>query len=388
MSRKTGKILGACSLVASLLSFSSDALPASLPQSTQEMFKSLKLNPAILYDIDQELRVPPQWMEGAKREGKVRMRGTPADPKELRGLFAPFKERYPFVEIEYFGSNQEDRSIKTLAAYRSGKVLSDLLESVAGFFDEYRKAQALEDLRDVPGWNHLPQQAKAADGLWVGRYTLYWCMSYNTRLVKKEDLPKKWEDLLANPRWRGGNLALGNRPQLALVNVWKARGEQWSRNFFTRLFTEVKPQLRKEGMNALPQLVAAGEFHAAIPTSYRRAYEMSSSGAPVGFTCPEPVPGSFSDIVMLKGAPNANAAKMLLNWLLSKEGQIAYYYASLYAPAHKDLRSEEFLPFADQILGRETSFWYKGEGEGERLIEAKLSQLWGQLWLESAGKSR
>jgi ABC-type Fe3+ transport system substrate-binding protein len=33
-------------------------------------------------------------------------------------------------------------------------------------------------------------------------------MTYNTKLVRKEELPKKWEDLLTDPRWKGKNLAL------------------------------------------------------------------------------------------------------------------------------------------------------------------------------------
>jgi len=375
-------------VVASLLFGAAGLASATQPKATQEMLKQLKLDPSILGNLDQELRVPPQWLEMARKEGKVWMRGTPATPTELTRLFAPFKERYPFIEIEYFGSNQEDRTIKTLVSYRAGKVVADLLESIAGYFEEYRKAGALEDMRDIPNVNNLPVEGKAADGLWAGRYVLYWCMAYNTQKVKKTDLPKTWDDLLKNPKWRGGNLALGNRPQLAWVNVAKAKGPDWMKTFFERLFTEVKPQLRKEGMNALPQLLAAGEFEAVIPVSYRRAYEMVLERAPVGFTCPEPVPGSFSDMVMMKRAPHPYAAKVLMNWLLSKEGQIAYYYASYYAPIHKDLQRREFIPFAEEIIGRKASFWYKGEGAGERELEAKLFALWNPLWLGGAKKIR
>lgn len=86
--------------------------------------------------------------------------------------------------------------------------------------------------------------------------------------------------------------------------------------------------------------------------------------------------------------PHPYAAKILMNWLLSKEGQIAYYYASSYAPAHKDLMRREFIPFADEIMGKKTSFWYKGEGPGERELEAKLFDLWNPLWFGAAKKIR
>jgi len=209
-------------------------------------------------------------------------------------------------------------------------------------------------------------------------------MSYNTRLVKQKDLPKKWEDLLTNPIWRNGNLALGNRPNLWAVNLWTAKGEQWLKKFLTRLFTEVKPQLRKEGMNALPQLVAAGEFHAAIPSNYKRPFQIQKLGAPISFTCPEPVPGSTEEAIILKGAPNLYSAKIFMNWLLSKEGQISQYAHEFAAPLNESLRPK-LLPFSDQIIGKKEVF------RDPRTMDTSMNNLfafWNDLWLKGGGKPR
>lgn len=46
----------------------------------------------------------------------------------------------------------------------------------------------------------MPEEAKGSDGSWVSRYKIYWCMGYNTKLVRSEDLPKRWEDLVTNPK--------------------------------------------------------------------------------------------------------------------------------------------------------------------------------------------
>ena len=208
-------------------------------------------------------------------------------------------------------------------------------------------------------------------------------MSYNTKLVRKADLPKKWEDLLTNPRWKARNLALGNRPQLWAANLWGEKGEGWTGEFLRKLFTEVKPQLRKEGMGALPQLVAAGEIHAAIPSNHKRSHQLASEGAPIGFACPEPVPASAADAVILKGAPNLYAAKVHLNWLLSTEGQIAQYAAGDHTPIHPQLRRSEFLPFAEEILGKQEAFLDKTL---ENEIVAKVEKLWNDLWLKGSRK--
>ena len=263
-------------------------------------------------------------------------------------------------------------------AYKGGRVLSDVVTSIGGFLSEYEKAGALEDLRDIPNWKYSPKDGKNPNGLWVGIYLRHWCMAYNTRLVKKENLPQKWEDILDNPIWRKGNLALGNRPQLWALMLWKAKGEEWTKNFLSRLFTEVKPQLRKEGMNAMVQLAAASEFNASVPAAKARTYQMLLRGAPIGFTCPEPVPVTTEAAVILKGSPHGNAGRVFLNWQLSREGQLSAYYGRSISPIREDLQRRELIPFADQILGKKVRF---RDPDLQREVMPKLNEVWDDLWL-------
>jgi len=385
MQKITGQLVILC-LTLGFILLAHDGPAAPLPKSTQNILKKLKLDPSILSGVDEELQVPKGWIEKTRQEGKLKVRSSSITPKELKLFLAPFKERYPFIDIEYFGANRQSRTIKTLVAYRSGRFLADLVVNVGTFVDEFKKAKGLEDLLSIPGLRNLPEGLKDPKGEWAGTFTIYWCMTYNTKLVNKRDLPKRWEDLLINPRWRGGNLALGNRPNLFAANLWLAKGERWTKDFLTRLFNEVKPQLRKEGMSALAQLAAAGEFHAVIPSHYKSPYVLVQDGAPVGFFCPEPVPAAVGGAaIILKGAPNINAAKIYLNWLLSKEGQIAQYASTNWTPAHRDLVRKEFLPFADQILGKEQSFTSPNVASE---IMPQLFEFWNGLWLKRGGKLR
>ena len=373
-------------LLAFLLVLPPTGYSASLPKTTQEMLKNLKLEPSILADVDKNLNVPQEWIEEAKKEGKLKVRGSPATRKELTILHAPFKERYPFIDIDYYGANRQGRTIKTLMAYKAGRIVADLVLNVATYLSEFEKAGALENLSDLPALIDVPEGFKGQAGEWAGLYKVYWCIAYNTKLVNKRDLPKRWEDLLTNPKWRGGNIALGNRPNLWAVNLWMAKGERWTKDFLTRLFTEVKPQLRKEGMSALVQLAAAGEFHAVIPANPRRTYQSVLDGAPVSFACPEPVPTAVgASTVILKGAPNVHAAKIYLNWLLSKEGQIALYVAGLRTPIHRDIQRKEFLPFADQTLGKKEVF---RDQRLDEQITPQLFEFWNPLWLGGGGTPR
>jgi len=374
-----------CTLLLGLLSlFSPKAFSAPLPKSTQEMLKKLMLDATILFDIDKELQVPKEWVDGAKKEGKLRVFST-IDPPQADVLFRPFKERYPFLAIEYNRASHEDRAIRTLVAYKNKRLVTDILTGIGGSFFMYRETGALEDLRQIPNLKNIPTGTFDPDGLWVGMHMRYWCMAYNTKQVRKEDLPKRWEDFLSNPKWRNGNLALGNRPQLWALQLWQAKGEKWTKDFLTKLFAEVRPQLRREGMNALIELLAAGEFYGTIPSAEYRTYQKTLDGAPVSYTCPEPVPVAVSEMAILKGAPNINAARLFVNWFLSKEGQIAQYISDFAPPVHKDLQRKELLPFADQIVGKERSL---RDPAAELEIQPKLLEFWDPLWLRGGGRRR
>jgi len=360
-----------------------EVFSASLPKSTQEILNSLNVKASILSDIDQELQVPKDWLEKAKKEGRLNIRGTPFTPSEVRVFLGPFRERYSFLEVDYFGGNQANRSVKTLVAFRAGRILSDAVLSVGGFILEYKLANALENLRNIPAWRRSPDRAKEdPDGLWLGKSISYWCMSYNTKLVKKGDLPKKWDDLVTNPIWRNRNLALANRPQLWALNLWVAKGENWTKNFLTKLFSEVRPQLRKEGLSVLPQLAAAGEFYAGIPSSPARTSQMVMDGAPVGFTCPEPAPASTASVIILKNARNPYAARLFVNWLLSKEGQIAQFASKRFIPIHSDLQQTRFVPFGEEILGKEVSYSTPSLRVG---VLPKVYEFWNHLWMRGPG---
>lgn len=384
MVRKKLSLLIPALLLGLVQLFSVRAFSAPLPKSTQEMLKKLKLDGAILSDIDKELEVPKAWIDGARKEGKLRFFST-LDPPQANVLFRPFQERYPFVAIEYSRASHEDRAIRTLVAYKNKRIVTDILTGLGGSFFMYKEIDAFEDMRNIPNMKNNPEGTKDPEGLWVGMHLRYWCMAYNTKAVKKEDLPKKWEDLLANPKWRDGNLALGNRPQLWALALWKIKGEKWAKNFLTRLFAEVKPQLRREGMNAMLELTTAGEFYANIPAAEYRVHGKALDGAPISYTCPEPVPAAVSEMGILKGTPNLHAARLFINWFLSKEGQISQYVSDYAPPVHKDLRRKEFLPFADQILGKQLAF---RDPASELEIQPKLLEFWDTLWLKSGGRRR
>lgn len=349
---------------------------AELPDATRAALKELKLDETALAGLDKELEMPAAWIEGVKAEGPVGILAT-WDSAQFDQLAAPFRARYPFVKIDYARAGRYDRTIKTLIAFKDGRYIADVLLSAGRTLADLKELDGVMDLREIPNFALAAPGMADPDGYWVGSRVAYRCMGYNTQKVKPEELPATWEALLDDPRWRGGRLGLSNSPDSWILGLWGIHGEKWAKDYITKLFKVVKPQLRKEGQNASLGLVMVGEFDAVIPASGNRAKQYLDRGAPAGFHCPTPVPASVSQMIVLKGSPHPNGAKIFVNWLLSKEGQLMQYAASGQNPVHKDMQEARFLEFPEQVVGRPISFRDSDALEDE---QEKLHQFWTAMW--------
>jgi len=373
-------MISAAALAAGIGIIGAQATAADLPRTTQAMLKELKQPESILSGLDKELVVPAKWIAEAKA-GKELVILSTWDNNQFRKLAAPFKERYPFINIKYSRSSYNARVVKTLIAWKEKRYLADIVTGFGGGYFLLRDAGALEDLRDIPSFkNNVPKGMKDPNGHWVGQRLRYWCMSYNTDKVKKADLPKRWEDLLTNTSWHGGKIGMGNRPQLWLLMLWGAKGEDWTKRYMGDFITKVKPQMRKEGTNAMVALTVAGEMNAALPSAAYRTKQYVDKGAPISWHCPEPVPLAVSEMGIIKGAPNTAAAKIFTNWFLSKEGQIAQFAADQAPPVHKDLQTREFLSFPGEILGKEIAF----RGPEAEHYTKQVFAAWDPIWKKNA----
>jgi ABC-type Fe3+ transport system substrate-binding protein len=358
---------------------------AGLPEATRKALVDLKLDAPILNGLDAELAVPKAWLDGAAREEPVIILGTWRD-REFRDLAKAFGERYPSVKLAYDRAGTSARGMKVVIALREGRVIADVLTSIADSYTEFKKLKAFADLRTLPGFKNLPSNFAADDGTWAAYKVSFRCIGYNTTLVKKADLPKTWDDLVANPRWRGAKLGLSNHPNSWLLALWASKGEAWGRQFTQRLFVDLDPQQRKEGMMSTTALTVAGEFDANLPAPERRTETYAEKGAPISYHCPEPVPMTLSQVVMLEKAEHKNGARIFINWLLSREGQLLQYAASSSVPSHKALQQRRFVPFADVVSGK-PSVIRDEELLGGPLHKAMMAS-WNTYWTKSADEGK
>jgi len=342
----------AAAVVASTALCWSVALPAAeLPAASKKMLADLKFDPKFLDGMDEEYDVPAEWREAAKKEGPLRISGT-WEPEQVDKILAPFKERYPEVKFDFDFGNRETRSVRPLVAFKQGRYIADIVDGVESQYFEYLKADALMPLGDIPNLKKVPAEMRDPQGFAIPHILLYWCASYNKNKVKEAELPKTWDGFLDKAVWGNKRIGIGNRPNLWLLALWSQRGDEWGSDYVRRLFQDVRPQLRKEGMDAMISLVSLGEFDVAIPSAGYRTNQTDEKGAPVGWHCPEPVPTTVQNMIALKNNPRPASTRIYSNWILSKEGQTAQYYATFSASVRDDLQTREFLAYPEQIVGR------------------------------------
>jgi ABC-type Fe3+ transport system substrate-binding protein len=323
-----------------------------LPKSTQAFLAQLKLSPDIMSGLDKELAVPQSWIDGAKKNPTVRIGGAEEPPLHAQAI-KPFLERYPFIKVEYQRGSANERVVRPLLAYREGRYLLDVVRSMNGSLGEFIRLNAAEDLTMLPTYDSVLPGAHDKNGIAIGFRARPYCMSYNPELIPRDKLPKTWADLPNSPLLGNGRVGAVMLPHLWFMPLWGKYGEDWAVKYLDDFFVKLKPQIRREGINAAISLVGAGENYISLPAYPERVKEVADKGAPVSWYCPDMVPLELPKLAIMRGSPNIDAANLYVNWLLSKEGQIAQLAVFTTMPVHKDLQLPQFYLYPEEMKDKE-----------------------------------
>ena len=355
----------------------------SLTKATRDVLKELKIPASMMKGLDKELAVSKSIMDGAKKEGMVKVRLTMTERNFLK-VQKLWNARYPDVKVEYTRGVGQKRALQPLLGFKRKSYVTDVVSSYEEMEDQYRKADALLDLRGLPAYGpSVPTAYSATDGTGAAYSLRHWCIAYGTNVVKKADLPKTWNEIVTNPRWGNGNLGITINSSTWFAPLWGFYGEKWGLDYMDKLFGKMKPQLRKERLNMTPQLASLGEYQLTMPGGDFIVKVLQKRGVPVAFYCPEPVPTTTGYVGVFKGGPRSTAGLLFANWLLSKEGQIAVHYADFMIPTHKELRDKRFLPYPDEILGKKRAWRTQKVVKAMPTIVGK----WREYWVKGGGTS-
>ncbi len=338
-------------LTAGLASSQLAATAADLPKATEAILQQLKVSADLLKGLDGELAVPAAWIDGARKANVLKITGSDEPPMQA-ALMKPFAERYPFIKVEYSRGAANERVVRPLMAYSQGRFLTDVAQSVNGSIAEFTKMNAAENLSNLPVFKSAVAGAHDPSGLAVSFRSRPYCMSYNTNLLKKEQLPKTWKEFPDTAILANGRIGAVMLPHLWLMPLWHTYGEQWALKYIDDFFVKMKPQIRPEGLNAAMALVGAGENYVSVPAYPERVKELQDKGTPIGWHCPDMVPLEMSKLSVFRGSPGIDAARLYVNWLLSSEGQLSQVAVFGTMPVHKDLQRKEFFTLPEEMEGK------------------------------------
>jgi iron(III) transport system substrate-binding protein len=241
---------------------------------------------------------------------------TTTSAGDNQAIVAGFNKKYPFLKVQVLRSTGEKLRQRVLAETQGGQFFSDVL-SVSSMEMGLLKSRNLLQPYDPPEAAPYPANTRDKEKAFTAIYARNFVMGYNTAMLNEKERPRDWPDLLT-PIWKG---KIGMDEEEfewygTLVDYW---GREKAGKFI-RAFAAQQPQLRR-GHSLLAQLLAAGEFPVAIVFPFE-IEQLKQKGARVDWSATsDPIVTSINVIALSAKAPHANAGKLLINYVLSEEGQ-------------------------------------------------------------------
>lgn len=299
---------------------------------------SLVLTGALLFPVAASAQSSkPAWhsewekvVEGAKKEGKVVV-SIPASAELRKGMEETFTRRYG-ITLELFPARGSEAVRRMVEEFKAGVRYFDLhiggTSSIVtgllaeGILEAVEPWMILPEVRDPKNWwgGHIWAD-KARQHVYMFLAYLTETVWYNMKGVRPEEV-RSYDDLL-NPKWKSKIAILDPRTpgsgESTWSFLWRIKGEEYLRKLVAQDLIVGRNQRQ------LAEALAKEKALLSIGLSYYTFLPFIKAGMPLK-PLPAPKEGLYGssgsgNLVILKNAPHPNAAKVYVNWLLSREGQ-------------------------------------------------------------------
>ena len=318
-------------------------------------------------------------VEAAKKEGKVVV-SLPASNELRAAIERLFENRYG-IDVEPIVGRAATVVRKMVDEAKAGVRYTDLhmggSESVVtgmlpeGIVDPLEPYMVLPEVKDPKQWwgGHIwvDNAKKFVYGTLAYQPESLW---FNSQMMKAEDV-RSFDDLL-DEKFKGKIGFLDPRTPGSGASLWsylrEIKGEEYLRKLVGQKLALSRDQ------RVLAEILAKGNIAFVLGLSYYNYAPFIKAGLPVA---PLPAPkegmyvaGGSGHVVVLKNAPHPNAARLFLNWFMSREGQDVYTKA-MHQPTRrldvdtKWLREFGVLPAKDHLTIEQ---YYKRQNQSEEKI--------------------
>jgi iron(III) transport system substrate-binding protein len=257
-------------------------------------------------------------IEGAKKEGALSMY-TSAQGDDMGALVAAFEKKYG-IKVGMWRASSEKVLQRAVTETRANRFAVDVMETNGPELESMHREKILQKVAS-PHHANLIAPALRPHGEWVGTRLNVFVQAYNTKLVKKDELPRAWDDLL-HPRWKG-RLGIEAEDADWLAGLMEDLGEARGTKLFKEIVAKNGMSVRK-GHTLLTQLVASGEVPFALTVYNYKAEQLKAKGAPIAWLAV----GSTAiarpnGLAIVRRAPNPHAALLFYDFEIGEEGQRA-----------------------------------------------------------------
>ncbi len=276
-----------------------------------------------------------------------------------------FTEQHPEVSVDYYSAGAGKLMAKIATERQAGAVACDVLwTSEVPDFIGLRDEGVLMPYKS-PERQYVVSTIDDPDGYFTAARLGTLGICYNTNLVKNP--PKTWDDLLA-PEYKNNfviaNPALSGTSMVSVAMIVENLGWDYIQKLAdngTRM---------GQGSGQVVDDTAAGDAYACIAVDYI-TLDKIAKGATLGFTYTDSMLVIPSPVAIMAGTKNEEAAKLFVDFLLSKEGQECVA-ASYTLPVREDVepRLDMGLVHPDEAKERAMSLDYNALADNkEEYIE-------------------
>jgi ABC-type Fe3+ transport system substrate-binding protein len=277
--------------------------------------------------------VDPAMVEAARKEGIVVWYSGLIVNQVVRPVSDGFERKYPGIKVQGSRLTSSEAALKIMNEARAGRPQADVFDGTALVF-RLEAAGVVEHYKPEAA-AAFPDGSKEPNGVWTAFNTYIMTPAVNTDTVAAKDIPKTLQDLL-DPKWRG-RMAWTNDPTTAgppgfIGNVLAAMGQQAGMDYLRHLAQQRIVNVPAAQRVVLDQVIG-GQYALALMTFNNHSVISANDGAPVRWLPIEPAVQLPNPGGLIRNAPHPNAAKLLLEYILSPEGQAVFRDAN-YIPAN------------------------------------------------------
>jgi len=255
--------------------------------------------------------------DNARREGVVVLY-TSLAPSESGPLTQAFEKKHG-IKVDLWRSNSEKVAQRAITEARAGRHQVDAVETIGTDLEKLTREKLFAEFYSPHIADLLPTAIPAHRG-WMPDRLSYLGVAYNTRLVRRDELPRSYEGFL-QPKWKG-RVGLEAGDVVWLAGIVKHWGEARGMKFFNGL-AQMRPDVRS-GHTLLTQLVISGEVPVGLTVYSSSAEPGKRSGAPIDWIAVQPVIAQPLGIGLARRAPHPHAALLFADFVLSPEGQALF----------------------------------------------------------------